>query len=30
MIPSEFQYFSPATVDEAVGLLEEYGDDDRA
>jgi carbon-monoxide dehydrogenase medium subunit len=27
MIPSEFQYFSPATVDEAVGLLQQHGDE---
>ncbi len=27
MIPSEFQYFAPATVDEAVGLLQQHGDD---
>ena len=27
MIPSEFQYFSPATVDEAVALLQQHGDD---
>lgn len=27
MIPSEFQYFSPKTVDEAVQLLEQHGDD---
>ncbi|KPV49428.1 carbon monoxide dehydrogenase, partial [Kouleothrix aurantiaca] len=27
MIPSEFQYFSPTTVDEAVSLLQEHGED---
>jgi carbon-monoxide dehydrogenase medium subunit len=27
MIPSEFQYFAPTTVDEAVGLLQQHGDD---
>jgi aerobic carbon-monoxide dehydrogenase medium subunit len=27
MIPSEFQYFAPGTVDEAVGLLQQHGDD---
>jgi aerobic carbon-monoxide dehydrogenase medium subunit len=27
MIPSEFQYFAPKTVDEAVGLLQQHGDD---
>ena len=27
MIPSEFQYFSPASVDEAVQLLQQHGDD---
>ncbi|HEU5100454.1 MAG TPA: xanthine dehydrogenase family protein subunit M [Roseiflexaceae bacterium] len=27
MIPSEFQYFSPATVEEAVGLLQQHGDE---
>jgi aerobic carbon-monoxide dehydrogenase medium subunit len=27
MIPSQFQYFSPATVDEAVGLLQQHGDE---
>ena len=27
MIPSEFQYFSPATVEEAAGLLQQHGDD---
>jgi carbon-monoxide dehydrogenase medium subunit len=27
MFPSEFQYFSPATVDEALGLLQQHGDD---
>ncbi|MFL5850846.1 MAG: FAD binding domain-containing protein [Solirubrobacteraceae bacterium] len=27
MIPSEFQYFSPITVDEAVGLLQQHGDE---
>ncbi|HJZ46787.1 MAG TPA: xanthine dehydrogenase family protein subunit M [Roseiflexaceae bacterium] len=27
MIPSEFQYYSPATVDEAVGLLQQHGDE---
>ena len=27
MIPSEFQYFSPTSVDEAVGLLQQHGDD---
>lgn len=27
MIPSEFQYFLPRTVDEAVGLLQQHGDE---
>ncbi len=27
MIPSEFQYFAPTTVDEAVGLLQQHGDE---
>ena len=27
MIPSEFQYFSPSTVAEAVGLLQQHGDE---
>jgi aerobic carbon-monoxide dehydrogenase medium subunit len=27
MIPSEFQYFSPSTVEEAVGLLQQHGDE---
>lgn len=27
MIPSEFQYFAPKTVDEAVGLLQQHGDE---
>jgi carbon-monoxide dehydrogenase medium subunit len=27
MIPSEFQYFAPKTVDEAVRLLQQHGDD---
>jgi carbon-monoxide dehydrogenase medium subunit len=27
MYPAEFEYFAPATVEEAVGLLERYGDD---
>lgn len=27
MIPGEFQYFAPATVDEAVSLLQEHGED---
>ena len=27
MIPSQFQYFSPATVDEAIGLLQQHGDE---
>jgi carbon-monoxide dehydrogenase medium subunit len=27
MIPSEFQYFAPTTVDEAVGLLRQHGDE---
>ena len=27
MIPGEFDYYSPATVDEAVALLAEHGDD---
>ncbi|MBK9945219.1 MAG: xanthine dehydrogenase family protein subunit M [Kouleothrix sp.] len=26
MIPSEFQYFAPTTIDEAVGLLAQHGD----
>jgi carbon-monoxide dehydrogenase medium subunit len=27
MFPSEFQYFSPQSVDEALGLLQQHGDD---
>src|SRR5687767_14807792 len=27
MFPAEFEYFAPATVDEAVALLVRYGDD---
>src|SRR5262249_10259624 len=27
MFPSEFEYFAPATIDEALALLSRYGDD---
>lgn len=27
MIPAEFQYFAPSSVEEAIGLLQEHGDD---
>lgn len=27
MFPSEFQYFSPTTVEEAIGLLQQHGDE---
>jgi CO/xanthine dehydrogenase FAD-binding subunit len=27
MYPASFQYFAPTTLDEALALLEEYGDE---
>ena len=27
MIPASFEYFRPKTIPEAIGLLQQYGDD---